>query len=132
MRGLLSGVGDPVPPVSTPPPSTVGYIDQAQIDAVPKIRSATEDFQKFKADQDKATAEKLKGAKNDADRNAILKEYQKILEDRQNKTLKPWADRTRDAISQVARKRNLVLVIDRGNVIYGGTDVTADVTAALK
>lgn len=132
VRNLLTGVGDPVPPVTTPPPSSVGFVDQAQVDAVPKIKSAAEVFQKFKADQDKLAAEKLKGAKNDNDRNAILKDYQKVLEDRQNQTLKPLADKTRDAISQVARKRNLILVVDRGNVVYGGLDVTADVTAALK
>ena len=35
VRDLLGGVGDPVPPVNTPPPSTVGYVDQQQIDAPP-------------------------------------------------------------------------------------------------
>jgi outer membrane protein len=30
---LLSGPGDPIPPVNTPPPSSVGYVDQSQIDA---------------------------------------------------------------------------------------------------
>jgi outer membrane protein len=132
VRDLLTGVGDPVPPVTTPPPSSVGYVDQLQIDAVPKLKSASDEFAKFKADQDRATAEKLKGAKNDAERNAILKDYQKILGDRQNQTLKPLSDRTRDAIAQAAKKRGLILVVDRGDVVYGGTDITADVTAALK
>jgi Skp family chaperone for outer membrane proteins len=35
-------------------------------------------------------------------------------------------------MSDVAHKRNLALVIDRANIIYGGTDITADVTAELK
>ena len=129
---ITSTVRDPVPPVTTPPPSSVGYVDQLQIDAVPKLKSASDEFAKFKADQDRATAEKLKGAKNDAERNAILKDYQKILGDRQNQTLKPLSDRTRDAIAQAAKKRGLILVVDRGDVVYGGTDITADVTAALK
>jgi outer membrane protein len=132
VRDLLGGVGDPVPPVNTPPPSSVGYVDQTQIDAVPKIKSATDEFGKYKSDQDKATGEKLKSAKNDADRNAILKDYQKALETKQGQLLKPWIDRTRDAMSQVARKRGLILVVDRSDVIYGGTDITADVTGLLK
>lgn len=132
VRDLLNGVADPVPPVSTPPPSSVGYVDQTQVDAVPKIKAATDEFAKFKADQDKATAEKLKGAKTDADRNKLLQEYQKTLEDKQNQLIKPWVDRTRDAMSSVAKKRGLSLVVDRGNVIYGGVDITADVTSALK
>ena len=132
VRTLLTGFGDPVPPVNTPPPSTVGFIDQTQIAAIPKIKSASDDFAKFKADQDRATADKLKGAKNEADRDAILKDYQKTLETRQNQTLKPLSDRTRDATADVARKRGLILVVDRGDVVYGGTDITADVTNAIK
>ena len=132
VKDLLTGVGDPVPPVNTPPPSTVGYVDQQQIDAVPSIKAASEDFQKFKAAQDQAAAAKFKSAKTQADRDAIMKDYQKTLTDKQNQTLKPLVDKTRDAMSSVASKRGLILVIDRQSVIYGGTDITADVTSALK
>ena len=132
VRDLMTGVGDPVPPVNTPPPSSVGYVDQSQIDGLPKIKSATDEFAKFKADQDKATQAKLKSAKTDADRNAILKDYQKTLTDKQATVIKPVVDKTRDAMSDVARKRGLALVVDRGNIIYGGTDITADVATALK
>ncbi len=132
VRDLLTGVGDPVPPVNTPPPSTVGYVDQNAIDALPAIKSATADFAKFKAAQDQDAAAKFKSAKTQADRDAILAAYQKTLTDKQNQTLKPLVDKTRDAMSSVAQKRGLILVIDRGNVIYGGTDITADVTSALK
>jgi outer membrane protein len=132
VRDLLTGIGDPVPPVNTPPPSNVGYVDQAQIDALPSIKSAADDFAKFKADEDRTTATKLRGAKSDADRSAILKDYQSQLEAKQSSTLKPLIDKTKSAMSDVAHKRNLVLVVDRSNVIYGGTDITADVTAELK
>jgi outer membrane protein len=132
VRDLLTGAGDPVPPVNTPPPSSVGYVDQAQVDALPSIKSGADDYAKFKADEDKATAGKLRAAKTDADRNAILKDYQKQLEAKQASTLKPLVDKTKNAMSDVAHKRNLALVIDRANVIYGGTDITADVTAELK
>jgi outer membrane protein len=132
VRDLLTGIGDPVPPVSTPPPSTVGYVDQSQIDAVPSIKSAADDFAKFKADEDRQTAAKLRAAKTDTDRSAILKDYQSQLESKQTSTIKPLIDKTKNAMADVAHKRNLVLVVDRTNVIYGGTDITADVTAELK
>lgn len=132
VRDLLGGVGDPVPPVSTPGPASVGYVDQSAIDATPKVKAASDEFLKFKATQDKSAGDKLKGAKNDADRDAILKEYRKTLDDEQAKTLKPVVDQTRGAISDVAKSKGLVLVIDRGNIIYGGTDITADVTSKLK
>ncbi|HEV8023197.1 MAG TPA: OmpH family outer membrane protein [Candidatus Lustribacter sp.] len=132
VRDLLTGVGEPVPPVNTPPPSTVGYVDQQQIDAVPSIKAAAADFAKFKATQDQAAAAKFKNAKTPAERDAIMKDYQKALTDKQNQTLKPLVDKTTAAMASVAQKRGLTLVVDRGNVIYGGTDITSDVTSALK
>jgi outer membrane protein len=121
-----------VPPVNTPPPSTVGYVDQTQIDALPAVKAATADFQKFKATEDQDAAAKFKTAKTQADRDAIMKDYQKALNDKQTSTLKPMVDKTEAAMASVAQKRGLILVVDRGNVIYGGTDITADVTSAMK
>jgi len=132
VKDLLTGVGEPVPPVNTPPPSTVGYVDQTQIDALPAVKSAADDFQKFKATQDQQYAAKFKGAKTQADRDSVMKDYQKTLTDKQTATLKPLADKTTNAMASVAQKHGLILVIDRGNVIYGGMDITSEVTAALK
>jgi outer membrane protein len=132
VRDLLTGAGDPVPPVSTPPPSKVGFVDQATIDQTPKVKAATDAFLKFKGDQDKVAGDKLKGAKTDADRDAILKDYRKTLDDKQNQTLKPMVDTTRGAISEVAKAKGLILVVDKGNIVFGGTDITKDVTDKLK
>ena len=82
--------------------------------------------------QDQAAAAKFKNAKTPAERDAIMKDYQKALTDKQNQTLKPLVDKTTAAMASVAQKRGLTLVVDRGNVIYGGTDITSDVTSALK
>ena len=131
VRDLLTGVGDPVPPVNTPPPSTVGFVDQTQIDAVPSIKSAAADFAKFKAAQDQQAAREFKTAKTQADRDAILKAYQKALTDAESNAQAAGRQNARRD-GEVAQKRGLILVIDRGNVIYGGTDITADVTSALK
>jgi len=132
VRDLITGVGAPVPPVNTPPPSLVGYVDQAQINALPAIKSAADEFNRFKTAEDQAAAAKFKNAKTQADRDAILKDYQKALSDKQAQTLKPWIERTRAAMSNAAQKRGLILVVDRASIIYGGIDITADVTSALK
>jgi outer membrane protein len=132
VKELLTGVGDPVPPVTTPPPSKVGYVDQSAIDQTSKVKTATDEFLKFKQDQDKAAADKLKGAKTAADRDNILKDYRKTLDDQQNKTLKPVVDSTRSAIGEVAKAKGLILVIDKGNIVFGGVDITKDVTDKLK
>ena len=129
---LLTGPGDPIPPVNTPPPSSVGYVDQTQIDAIPKLKAANDDFQKFQADQQTQAQAKLKSAKTDADRQQVLKDYQPARADKQKQEIAPLVDQTRSAIAGVAKKRGLLLVIDRSNLIYGGTDITSDVTSALK
>jgi outer membrane protein len=129
---LVNGVGDPVPPVSTPPPSRVGFVDQSQIDAVPKIAAAQQNFMRFQNDQQHAAQDKMKSARTDADRSKIMNDYQIAVDSQQKSTLQPVVDQTRNVIADVAKKKNLVLVIDRGNIIYGGTDITTDVTAALK
>jgi outer membrane protein len=129
---LMTGVGAPVPPVSTPPPSSVGYVDQSAIDAVPKLKTANDEMAKFRDEQGRAAREKLKGAKSDADRQAVLKSFQQALTDKQKSTIDPLVEQARDAIAGVARKRGLILVIDKSNLVYGGTDITSDVTSALK
>ena len=129
---LLNGPADPVPPVNTPPPSRVGYVDQAQIDALPKIKAAEEAFAKFQADQQRAAQDKMRTARTDADRAKVMSDYQSAVTAEQKKDMQPVIDRTRGVVADVARKRNLILVVDRNNIIYGGTDVTGDVTAALK
>jgi outer membrane protein len=129
---LFGGVGDPVPPVSTPPPSSVGYVDQVQIDAIPKLKSANDDFAKYRSDQQQSTTAKLRAAKTDAERQQIVAAFQKALADKQRQEIEPLVDQTRNVIAQVARKRGLLLVIDKTNLIYGGVDITSDVTSALK
>ena len=129
---LVNGIADPVPPVNTPPPSRVGWIDQAQINALPSVKAAEETFAKAQADQQRQAQDKMKDAKTDADRQKIMTDYQTAVAAEQKKDIQPIIDHTKSVVTDVAHKRNLILVVDRGNIIYGGTDVTADVTAALK
>jgi Skp family chaperone for outer membrane proteins len=129
---LLNSPGAPVPPVNTPPPSSVGWVDQAQIDQLEQFKKAQAEFVKFGEDQRKAAQEKLKNAKTDADRNKIYADYQKAIDAEREQIVTPLVDRTRAAIAQVAKKRGLLLVIDRTSLIFGGTDVTPDVVAILK
>ena len=129
---LLSGPGDPIPPVTTPPPSSVGYVDQQQIDAVPKIKAVNDEFIKFSNDEQSKAQQAMRAAKSDDERRKILQDARKAIADKQAQLIAPLVQQTRDAIASVARKRGLILVIDRSNLIFGGLDITSDVTSALK
>jgi outer membrane protein len=130
---LLDEPGPVVPPAATPTSSSIGYVDQTQIDAVPKIKNANDAFNKWANDQRTAALKEMQGAKNDPKKQQqIFQDYQKKLSDQQEKVLKPLVDQTRDAMAKVAAQKHLILVIDRSDVIYGGTDITSDVQNALK
>lgn len=130
---LVNGPGQVVPPAATPGPSSIGFVDQNQIDEVPKLKSANDDFNKWAGDQRSQALKAMQSAKNDPKKEQqIFADYQKKLTDQQQKVLKPLVDQTRDAMSKVAGQKHLILVIDRSDVIYGGTDITKDVQDALK
>jgi outer membrane protein len=128
---LLTSIGDPVPPVNTPPPSSVGYVDQQAIDGVAKLKNATDAFGQYRSDQQQRAQNKLKTVKSDADRQQVLKDYQAALAAKQKELLAPLIDQTRSAIADVAKQHHLLLVIDRSDLIYGGTDITTDVVKEL-
>jgi outer membrane protein len=130
---LVNGPGAVVPPTATPPPADVGFVDQSQIDQVPKIKTANDNFLKYASDQRAAALKQMQGAKNNPQQQqAIFQNYQKNLSSQQDKMLKPLVDQTRNAMAKVAQQKHLILVVDRSDVIYGGTDITQDVQNALK
>jgi outer membrane protein len=115
------------PPVATPPPSEIGYVDQTVLDGVPKVQTANNAMNQFETTQRQIYAARLAQAKSPAEKQQILQQFTKTVSDKQDELLKPLVDQTRVATSDVARKRNLLLVIDKADVIYGGTDITTDV-----
>lgn len=130
---LVNGPGPVVPPAAAPGPSSIGFIDQTQIDSVPKIKNANDDFNKWANDQRAQALKQMQGAKKDPKQEQqIFQDYQQKLVAQQNKVLKPLVDQTRDAMAKVAADKHLILVVDRSDVIYGGTDITKDVQDALK
>ena len=119
------------PPAATPPPSEIGYVDQSVLDGVPKVQTANATMQQFETTQRQIYSARIAQARSPSDKQKILTEYNKLISDKQDQLLKPLVDQTRSATSDVARKKNLLLVVDKADVIYGGTDITADVQNAL-
>jgi outer membrane protein len=115
------------PPAATPPPSAIGYVDQTALDGVPKVQTANNTMQQFETTQRQVYSARIAQTRNPSERQRLLQEYNKMISDKQDQLLKPLVDQTRSATSDVARKKNLLLVIDKADVIYGGTDITTDV-----
>ncbi|HXO16802.1 MAG TPA: hypothetical protein VN909_01400 [Candidatus Dormibacteraeota bacterium] len=119
------------PPAATPPPSEIGYVDQTVLDGVPKVQTANSQMQQFETTQRQIFSVKVAQAKSASDKQQLLQQFNKTISDKQDQLLKPLVDQTRSVTSDVARKKNLVLVVDKADVIYGGTDITTDVQNAL-
>jgi outer membrane protein len=119
------------PPSATPPPSEIGFVDQTVLDGVPKVQTANSTMQQFETTQRQVYSARIAQARNASEKQQLLAEFNKTISDRQDQLLKPLVDQTRTATSQVARKKNLLLVVDKADVIYGGTDITPDVQNAL-
>ncbi len=119
------------PPAASPPPSEIGYVDQTVLDNLPKVKTANDEMNQFATTQRTLFAPRVAGAKTQADRQQIYQEFNKTVSDKQDQLLKPLVDQTKHATSDVAAKKKLLLVLDRADVIYGGTDITADVQNEL-
>jgi outer membrane protein len=129
--GLLTGLAAPVQPVSTPPPSVIGFVDQTRVDALPKIKNAMSTFDSYRAKEQQSLQDRLRKTRNDTDRRGLLQTYQKQLADKQKEIIQPLLDQAQGAVAHVAGRKKLVLVVDRDDVIYGGSDVTGDVVKEL-
>jgi outer membrane protein len=129
---LLNQPGQIVPPINTPPPSVIGFVDRTQIDALPKMKAASDQFVQFQ-NQLRAQLSAQVTPKTPPDqRQKVLSSYQQQLQDEKNKVLQPLVDQTDKAIASVAKSKGLLLVVNGESRVYGGTDVTADVVKALQ
>jgi outer membrane protein len=129
---LLNAPGMIVPPVNTPAPSEIGYVDRSQLDALPKMKTAADSFSAFTTALRSQLSSQITPTSTNADRQKLAAQYQQQVQDERNKVLQPLVDETDKAISSVAKSKGLLLVINSENRVYGGTDVTADVVKALQ
>lgn len=128
---MLNQPGPVVAPVNTPPPSTVGYVDQRQLDQLPKVKKANDDFLQFRQNLQSQLNAQLRGKSADQ-RQQTITSFNTQLTDEQKKVVQPVIDSTNSAIASVAKKKGLSLVIDAQNRLFGGVDVTPDVLKALQ
>jgi outer membrane protein len=131
VEAVFSGPQAIAAPAASPPPSEIGYVDQNALDGVPKVQSANSEMSQYETTQRQIYAARLAQVKSAPEKQQILTEYNKLISDKQDQLLKPLVDQTRSATADVARKKSLLLVVDRADIVYGGTDITTDVQNEL-
>jgi len=119
------------PQANSQPTSSIGFVDQSALANSQDVKTASDELQKYEQSQQPIYAARFKDARNDVDKQEVMADYNKAIQDEQNKLLNPLVAQTKKATAGVAKSKNLLLVIDRADVVYGGTDITQDVQNAL-
>ena len=68
---------------------------------------------------------------SDADKEKLFNDMQQQFNQKRTAIEKDMEDQVTGAVKSVASKKGLSLVVDKSAVIYGGTDITEEVTDAL-
>ncbi|HVA28206.1 MAG TPA: OmpH family outer membrane protein [Candidatus Baltobacteraceae bacterium] len=131
---VIAAMGSPravTPPQAAPAASEIGFVDESALDSAQKVKDATDALQKFATQQQPIYAQRAKDAKSDIEKQQIAADFQKAVQAKREALLNPLVDATKTATANVARSKNLLLVVDRADIVFGGTDITQDVQNAL-
>jgi outer membrane protein len=112
-------------------PSPIGFVDEQALDSTTKVKDATDALTKFEQDQQPSYAQRAKDAKTDIEKQQIAADFQKAVSAKRDSLLNPLVDATKAMTASVARSKGLVLVVDRSDIVSGGTDITQDVQNGL-
>ena len=66
------------PPAASPPPSSIGYVDQTALDSLPKVKTANDEMNQFATTQRTLFAPQLAQAKTDSAAPADLSAVQQV------------------------------------------------------
>jgi outer membrane protein len=116
---------------TAPPPSPIGYVDPTAFQNSPEAKSANDQMTAFVRQQQRIYGSQLAHATTDQQKQQIAAAYNKAVADEQTKVLKPVVDHEQSVAAGVARSKGLLLIIDHADILYGATDITADVQNAL-
>lgn len=114
------------------PTSDIGVVDQRQVisdngtlalDYQKKMKALADEMQK---DFDAKSANL-----SDEEKEKLFADMQKQYQEKSRVAEKELEEQVTGAVKSIATKRGLSLVVDKSAVIYGGTDITKDVSDNL-
>jgi outer membrane protein len=75
--------------------------------------------------------EKAEGLPNDQ-KQELLREYQSRLTEKEQVIVQEIVDSIKEIIIKIAKEKQVRMVLDKSNVLYGGYDMTEEVIAYIK
>lgn len=125
----LMSMGDTA---SAAPSSNIGKVDQQEVVSASPALSADyqQKMQQTAADMQKDFDEKSKDM-SDEEKEKLFADMQQQFNEKRIAIEKEMQSKVDAAVESVASKKGLSLVVDSNAVIYGGTDITKDVSDAI-
>lgn len=114
------------------PTSDIGVVDQRQV--ISNNGTLTLDYQKkikTLADEMQKDFDAKSAGMSDEEKEKLFADMQQQFNQKRMAVEKETEDTVTNAVKSVASKRGLSLVVDKAAVIYGGTDITKDVSDSL-
>ena len=108
----------------------VGVVDYRQFSNSPDVANVETEMQKASADAQKEFNEKSANM-SDQEKNDYYQQTMQRLQQQRQDLLDPVQKKIDDAVKEVADKKGISVVLVKDTVIYGGTDITADVVKQL-
>lgn len=119
-------------PVNAAPSSSIGVVDMSRV-ITPDNQDAVEvekQFQQAVEDMNKQYEEQSANL-DDQQKQELYQKLQRETAAKRQELFKGLQDKVDAAVSNVAQTKGLSLVIDKRAVLYGGTDITDQVTKEL-
>lgn len=114
------------------PTSDIGVVDQREVISN-NSQLALNYQQKMKdtADEMQKDFDAKSQGMSDADKEKLFNDMQQQFNQKRTAIEKDMEDQVTGAVKSVASKKGLSLVVDKSAVIYGGTDITKEVSDSL-
>jgi len=109
----------------------IAYVDLwAVFNVHPEKSTAESELNKLAQSMQTELEEKAKDLPNEKQQD-LLKEYQTKLSQREQELIQNIIDSIKDVVVEVAKEKEVKMVLDKKNVIYGGYNMTEDVIAYI-
>ena len=110
--------------------ANIGVVNSQMFDQLPEMIKASEAMQ-AEVEIAKKDFETKSANMNDKEKQDYYAQVQQRLGLKQQEIFTPVHDKVEAAIKAVADAKGLSVVMDKGNVVYGGTDITEEVSKKI-
>lgn len=114
------------------PTSDIGVVDQREVISANSTLAANyQQKMKETADEMQKDFDAKSEGMSDSEKEKLFADMQQQFNQKRQAIEKDMDDQVTGAVKSVASKKGLALVVDKSAVIYGGTDITKEVTDSL-